>query len=71
MKKLWGEGEHQAEVDDLQKQKAAMENIKILSVLEVMEDQNLHWQLCILIIVIITLQFSGTNAVEYLPLSTH
>lgn len=71
MKKLWGEGEHQAEVDDLQKQKAAMENIKILSVLEVMEDQNLHWQLCILIIVIITLQFSGTNAVEYLLLSTH
>lgn len=71
MKKLWGEGEHQAEVDDLQKQKAAMENIKILSVLEVMEDQNLHWQLCILIIVIITLQFSGTNAVGYLSLSTH
>ncbi|XP_052653162.1 solute carrier family 2, facilitated glucose transporter member 9-like [Harpia harpyja] len=65
MKKLWGEGEHQAEVDDLQKQKAAMENIKILSVLEVMEDQNLHWQLCILIIVIITLQFSGTNAVYF------
>lgn len=71
MKKLWGEGEHQAEVDDLKKQKAAMENIKILSVLEVMEDQNLHWHLCILIIVIITLQFSSTNAVGYLPLSTH
>ncbi|KAF1593238.1 Solute carrier family 2, facilitated glucose transporter member 5, partial [Eudyptes moseleyi] len=63
IKKLWGEGEHQAEVDDLQKQKAAMENIKILSVLEVIEDQTLHWQLCILIIVIITLQFSGINAV--------
>lgn len=49
MKKLWGEGEHQAEVDDLQNQKAAMENIKILSVLKVIEDQTLHWQLCILI----------------------
>lgn len=71
MKKLWGEGEHQAEVDDLQNQKAAMENIKILSVLKVIEDQTLHWQLCILITVIITLQFSGINAVGYLPLSTH
>ncbi|KAL8180672.1 UNVERIFIED_CONTAM: hypothetical protein K2H54_030761, partial [Gekko kuhli] len=35
MKDLWGEGHHQAEMDDMMKQKSAMRNSKILSILEI------------------------------------
>uniref|UniRef100_A0A8C8RXF3 Major facilitator superfamily (MFS) profile domain-containing protein n=1 Tax=Pelusios castaneus TaxID=367368 RepID=A0A8C8RXF3_9SAUR len=65
MKQLWGEGDHQAEIDDMMKEKAAMKSIKTMSVLEVIKEPAVRWQLCILIILVMSLQFSGLSAVEY------
>ncbi|XP_027636574.1 solute carrier family 2, facilitated glucose transporter member 11-like isoform X4 [Falco rusticolus] len=62
IRKLWGEGDHQAEIDDIMKEKAAMTSTKTLRVLEVIKAQSLRWQLYILVTVMTTLQLCGINA---------
>ncbi|NXL61104.1 GTR7 protein, partial [Chordeiles acutipennis] len=64
IRKLWGEGDHQAEIDDIMKEKAAMTSTKTLRVLEVIKERSLRWQLYILMTVMTTLQLCGINAVE-------
>uniref|UniRef100_A0A8C3C631 Solute carrier family 2, facilitated glucose transporter member 5 n=1 Tax=Cairina moschata TaxID=8855 RepID=A0A8C3C631_CAIMO len=64
IRKLWGEGDHQAEVDDIMKEKAAVTSTKTLRVLEVIKERSLRWQLYILVTVMTTLQLCGINAVE-------
>ncbi|KGL79184.1 Solute carrier family 2, facilitated glucose transporter member 11, partial [Tinamus guttatus] len=56
IRKLWGEGDHQAEIDDMMKEKAAMASTKSLRVLEIIKERSLRWQLYILMTVITTLQ---------------
>ncbi|NXP62565.1 GTR7 protein, partial [Chloropsis cyanopogon] len=63
IRKLWGEGDHQAEIDDIMKEKGAMASTKTLRVLEVIKERSLRWQLYILMIVMSTLQLCGINAV--------
>uniref|UniRef100_K7F6Z8 Solute carrier family 2, facilitated glucose transporter member 5 n=1 Tax=Pelodiscus sinensis TaxID=13735 RepID=K7F6Z8_PELSI len=63
IKQLWGDRDHQAEIDDILKEKAAIKSTKSLRVLEVFKDQSLRWQLYVLVIVMTTLQLSGVNAV--------
>ncbi|XP_040459959.1 solute carrier family 2, facilitated glucose transporter member 11-like isoform X4 [Falco naumanni] len=62
IRKLWGEGDHQAEIDDIMKEKAAMTSTKTLRVLEVIKARSLRWQLYILVTVMTTLQLCGINA---------
>ncbi|NXE72047.1 GTR7 protein, partial [Cochlearius cochlearius] len=64
IRKLWGEGDHQAEIDDILKEKATMTSTKNLRVLEVIKERSLRWQLYILMTVMTTLQLCGINAVE-------
>uniref|UniRef100_A0A8C0E5G7 Solute carrier family 2, facilitated glucose transporter member 5 n=1 Tax=Bubo bubo TaxID=30461 RepID=A0A8C0E5G7_BUBBB len=64
IRKLWGEGDHQAEIDDIMKEKVAMTSTKTLRVLEVIKERSLRWQLYILMTVMTTLQLCGINAVE-------
>uniref|UniRef100_A0A8B9D3J8 Solute carrier family 2, facilitated glucose transporter member 5 n=1 Tax=Anser cygnoides TaxID=8845 RepID=A0A8B9D3J8_ANSCY len=66
IRKLWGEGDHQAEIDDIMKEKAAVTSTKTLRVLEVIKERSLRWQLYILVTVMTTLQLCGINAVEFL-----
>uniref|UniRef100_A0A674JBY9 Major facilitator superfamily (MFS) profile domain-containing protein n=1 Tax=Terrapene triunguis TaxID=2587831 RepID=A0A674JBY9_9SAUR len=70
MKQLWGEGDHQAEFDDMMKEKAAMKSIKTMTVLEVMKEPALRWQLCIIILLMMSIQLCGLNAVEYSSIPT-
>ncbi|NXD11157.1 GTR5 protein, partial [Nothocercus nigrocapillus] len=63
IRKLWGEGDHQAEIDDMMKEKAAVASTKSLRVLEIIKERSLRWQLYILMTVMITLQLCGINAV--------
>ncbi|NXP71506.1 GTR7 protein, partial [Ramphastos sulfuratus] len=66
IRKLWGEGDHQAEIDDIMKEKAAaMRSTKALRVLEVLKERSLRWQLYILMTLMTTLQLCGINAVEF------
>nr|XP_056715003.1 solute carrier family 2, facilitated glucose transporter member 11-like [Euleptes europaea] len=65
MKDLWGEGHHQAEVDDLMKQKASMRNSKSLSIPEVMKDKSLRPSLCIVFLLTMSMQWSGLSAIYF------
>uniref|UniRef100_A0A8C4U738 Solute carrier family 2, facilitated glucose transporter member 5 n=1 Tax=Falco tinnunculus TaxID=100819 RepID=A0A8C4U738_FALTI len=65
IRKLWGEGDHQAEIDDIMKEKAAMTSTKTLRVLEVIKARSLRWQLYILVTVMTTLQLCGINAIYF------
>ncbi|NWT53589.1 GTR5 protein, partial [Erythrocercus mccallii] len=63
IRQLWGEGQHQAEIDDIMKEKATMKNTKILSVLELVKEPAFRWQLYTIVILTATLQLCGINAV--------
>ncbi|NXT25495.1 GTR5 protein, partial [Syrrhaptes paradoxus] len=63
IRQLWGEGHHQAEIDDIMKEKATMKNTKILSVLELMREPAFRWQLYMIVILTATIQLCGINAV--------
>ncbi|XP_034647346.1 solute carrier family 2, facilitated glucose transporter member 11-like [Trachemys scripta elegans] len=65
MKQLWGEGDHQAEFEDMMKEKAAMKSIKTMTVLEVMKEPVLRWQLCIMILLMMSIQLCGLNAIYF------
>ncbi|NXL94962.1 GTR5 protein, partial [Alectura lathami] len=63
IRQLWGEGHHQAEIDDIMKEKATMKNTKILSVLELVKEPAFRWQLYMIIILTASIQLCGINAV--------
>ncbi|NXW86545.1 GTR5 protein, partial [Alopecoenas beccarii] len=63
IRQLWGEGHHQAEIDDIMREKATMKNTKILSVLELMKEPAFRWQLYMIVILTATVQLCGINAV--------
>ncbi|RLV97733.1 hypothetical protein DV515_00011442, partial [Chloebia gouldiae] len=65
IRKLWGEGDYQAEIDDIMKEKGAMASTKTLRVLEVIKERSLRWQFYILVIVMTTLQLCGINAIYF------
>ncbi|NWX00544.1 GTR5 protein, partial [Caloenas nicobarica] len=63
IRQLWGEGHHQAEIDDIMREKATMKNTKILSVLEIMKEPAFRWQLYMIVTLTATVQLCGINAV--------
>ncbi|KAM7090142.1 LOW QUALITY PROTEIN: solute carrier family 2, facilitated glucose transporter member 11-like [Ciconia maguari] len=65
IRQLWGEGRHQAEIDDIMKEKATMKNTKILSVLELIKEQDFRWQLYMIVILTATVQLCGINAIYF------
>ncbi|OXB64685.1 hypothetical protein ASZ78_008761 [Callipepla squamata] len=65
IRQLWGEGHHQAEIDDIMKEKATMKNIKILSVLELMKEPAIRWQLYMIIILTTSTQLCGNSAIYF------
>uniref|UniRef100_A0A8C6JXZ7 Solute carrier family 2, facilitated glucose transporter member 5 n=1 Tax=Melopsittacus undulatus TaxID=13146 RepID=A0A8C6JXZ7_MELUD len=65
IRQLWGEGHHQAEIDDFMKEKATMKNTKILSVLELMKEPAFRWQLYMIVVLTATVQLCGINAIYF------
>ncbi|XP_039360547.1 solute carrier family 2, facilitated glucose transporter member 11-like isoform X1 [Mauremys reevesii] len=65
LKHLWGEGNHQGAIDDMVKEQATMKKIKPMNVLELLKDRSLRCQLCLLIIIGVTLQLNGINAIYF------
>lgn len=65
MKDLWGGGCHQAELEDMMKEKEATKSSKNLSVLDVIKEPSLRMPLFITILLIMSLQLSGLSAVEW------
>ncbi|XP_053135120.1 solute carrier family 2, facilitated glucose transporter member 11-like isoform X2 [Hemicordylus capensis] len=65
IQQLWGEGDHQAEIEDLKKEKESMAGTKSLRVLEILKTRSLRWQLYVVIVLMTTLQLCGINAIYF------
>ncbi|XP_062999972.1 solute carrier family 2, facilitated glucose transporter member 11-like isoform X2 [Elgaria multicarinata webbii] len=65
MKTLWGEGSHQAELEDLRKEQAAIQSSRSKSVLELLKEPSLRWQLYVLVLLVVSGQLSGIQAIYF------
>ncbi|XP_029475152.1 solute carrier family 2, facilitated glucose transporter member 11-like isoform X2 [Rhinatrema bivittatum] len=65
MRKLWGDRDHQAEMDDMLAEKAAIHGEKGKSLVELMCQRAVRWQFLTLLLVCGGLQFIGINVVYF------
>ncbi|XP_029475155.1 solute carrier family 2, facilitated glucose transporter member 5-like isoform X5 [Rhinatrema bivittatum] len=65
MRKLWGDRDHQAEMDDMLAEKAAIHGEKGKSLVELMCQRAVRWQFLTLLLVCGGLQFIGINVKVY------
>uniref|UniRef100_A0A8C8RTM4 Solute carrier family 2, facilitated glucose transporter member 5 n=1 Tax=Pelusios castaneus TaxID=367368 RepID=A0A8C8RTM4_9SAUR len=65
MKQLWGEGDHQEEIDAMIKEQATAKKIKPMKVLELIKDQSFRCQLCLLVVISLSIQLSGIGAIYF------
>lgn len=65
LKQLWGDRDHQAEVEDMLKEQAAMKKTRIMSVLELVRDRSLRRQLSMMMVLGVAMSLSGVNAIYF------
>ncbi|KAM5191684.1 solute carrier family 2, facilitated glucose transporter member 9-like [Mantella aurantiaca] len=65
VRRIWGHGVHQLEFDDIRAQEEIRKNTKNKTVLEVIKDPSMFWQLWTVVIITISLQLSGINAIFF------
>ncbi|XP_061554922.1 solute carrier family 2 member 11, like [Phycodurus eques] len=61
--RLWGNKDHSGEVEEMLEEKAAHQNIRSRSVMELIRERSVRWQLMTIVVTFVSLQFSGINAV--------
>lgn len=62
--RLWGNKDYSREVEEMLQEKANVESIRSHSVLELVQNRALRWQLLSIIVIFTTLQLCGINAVS-------
>uniref|UniRef100_H3CUP9 Solute carrier family 2, facilitated glucose transporter member 5 n=1 Tax=Tetraodon nigroviridis TaxID=99883 RepID=H3CUP9_TETNG len=65
LRKLWGDRDHSREVEEMLEEKAAQQGIRSHSVLELMRNRSLRWQLLTVLVSYLALQLCGINAVYF------
>ncbi|NP_001339159.1 solute carrier family 2, facilitated glucose transporter member 11-like 3 isoform X1 [Xenopus laevis] len=65
LKQLWGDGDHQAVINEMSKEQAARSGGKSLTVMQLLRDPSQRWQLYALIALTIALQLCGVNAIYF------
>ncbi|KAK2819077.1 hypothetical protein Q5P01_024638 [Channa striata] len=65
LKKLWGKENYSREIDEMLKEKAALQGVRSFSVIELIQNKTLRWQLLTITVAFTTLQLCGINAVYF------
>ncbi|XP_068098705.1 solute carrier family 2, facilitated glucose transporter member 9-like isoform X2 [Hyperolius riggenbachi] len=65
MNRFWGHGDHQLELDFIRTEQEMLKNSKHLSVIELVKERSMRWQLIVAVVIIVTIQFSGINAILF------
>ncbi|KAM3936467.1 solute carrier family 2, facilitated glucose transporter member 11-like [Leptodactylus fuscus] len=65
LKQLWGDRDHQKEIDEMLQEQASRRSARSLTVLELLREPSLRWQLYILAVLTTALQLCGINAVYF------
>lgn len=67
LKRLRGNKDYTQEVENIMKEKTAMQNVCSYSLLEFIRDKSVRWQLLTIITTFVGMQMCGINAVSYVP----
>ena len=59
------------EVEEMLQEKAALQNVRSHSVMELIRDKSVRWQLITIIFTFTPLQLCGINAVSYMKYTLH
>ncbi|CAH2295477.1 solute carrier family 2, facilitated glucose transporter member 11-like [Pelobates cultripes] len=65
LKQLWGDRDHERELEEMMKEQAARKSDQSLTVKGLLEDRSLRWQIYMLIALTIALQLCGVNAIYF------
>uniref|UniRef100_A0A3P8SIM0 Solute carrier family 2, facilitated glucose transporter member 5 n=1 Tax=Amphiprion percula TaxID=161767 RepID=A0A3P8SIM0_AMPPE len=65
IKRLWGNNDYSKEIEEMLKEKAALQNVRSHSVLELIQNQTVRWQLITIVVMFVSLQLCGINAVYF------
>ncbi|KAM4050770.1 solute carrier family 2, facilitated glucose transporter member 9-like [Anomaloglossus baeobatrachus] len=65
IKQLWGDRDHQKEIDEMLQEQASRKSGRSLTVRELLREPSLRWQLYVLVALTIALQLCGINAVYF------
>ncbi|XP_044031127.1 solute carrier family 2 member 11, like [Siniperca chuatsi] len=65
LRRLWGNKDYSREVEEMLEEKADLQSIRSYSVMELIQNQTVRWQLLTIIVTFTTLQLCGINAVYF------
>ncbi|XP_062290262.1 solute carrier family 2 member 11, like [Scomber scombrus] len=65
LKRLWGDKDYSREVEEMLQEKAALQSVRSHSVMELIQNQTVRWQLLTILVTFTTLQLCGINAVYF------
>ncbi|XP_069613260.1 solute carrier family 2, facilitated glucose transporter member 11-like [Ranitomeya imitator] len=65
IKQLWGDQDHQKEIDEMLQEQASRKSGRSLTIRELLREPSLRWQLYMLVALTIALQLCGINAVYF------
>ncbi|XP_061787758.1 solute carrier family 2 member 11, like isoform X2 [Nerophis lumbriciformis] len=63
--RLWGKKDHSSELEDMLEEKAALQNVTSRSVMELLQDGSIRWQVITIVVTFSSLQLCGINAVYF------
>ncbi|XP_071393380.1 solute carrier family 2 member 9, like 1 [Centroberyx affinis] len=61
---LWGKGEYKQEMEEMVAEQAAIKGVRPKSLLELLRDRNVRWQLITMFVIYSSIQFSGIPAIS-------
>ncbi|XP_075901041.1 solute carrier family 2 member 11, like isoform X1 [Nelusetta ayraudi] len=65
LRRLWGSGDYRPDLEEMLQEKVDLQKVRSRSVLELLLDRTVRWQLLTIVVVFITLQLCGINAVYF------
>ncbi|XP_030599185.1 solute carrier family 2, facilitated glucose transporter member 9-like [Archocentrus centrarchus] len=65
LKQLWGNKDYSRELEEMLKEKVNLQGVRNYSVLELIQNKTVRWQLMTIFVIFTTLQLCGANAVYF------
>lgn len=64
LKQLWGNKDYSREIEEMLEEKAALQSVRSYSVLELIQNKTVRWQLITVSVTFASVQLCGINAVS-------
>ncbi|KAM6980848.1 solute carrier family 2 member 9, like 1 [Aplochiton taeniatus] len=64
LQSLWGRGEYQLEMEEMLTEQASIKGVNSKSLLQLLKDRSVRWQLITMVVIYTSIQFSGISAIS-------